>query len=105
MLCASNWGEAAESGLGHPEFYQPRRARRLVMCAVWWRECQVIESQRGGKGLAAPFGMNEAFPEILVGERLEERYPAAMERSRHLNETATGNQQRLSARLAQASSS
>ena len=25
---------------GHAAPYQPCRARRLVMCAVWWRECQ-----------------------------------------------------------------
>jgi hypothetical protein len=25
---------------GHRHCYQPCRARRLVICAVWWRECQ-----------------------------------------------------------------
>ncbi len=24
----------------HARAYQPCRARRFVMCAVWWRECQ-----------------------------------------------------------------
>ncbi len=55
----------------------PCRARRLVMCAVWWRECHVVDGERGGESLAAVLGMVEATLKVVLASWIRAARPSA----------------------------
>ena len=59
--------------------YQPCRARRLVICAVWWRECQSYIASALTRFYTAMLGMVVALVELLFAERLQQRHPARMQ--------------------------